>query len=451
MLTVRAEVEVRDLAVDRDIGTAMYGFAGRLFPLFRSLTGPGVRATLDEIRTILPGLRIHEVPTGARCFDWTVPDEWVCRGAWVEDEAGRRVIDIADHNMHVVGYSEPVDAWVSRAELEERLHSIPEQPAAIPYVTSYYHRTWGFCLQHARRERLQGERFQVHIDADLSPGHLTYGELVIPGESTRELLFSTYICHPSMANNEVSGPTLATFLARWLSGRRNRFTSRFVFVPETIGAIVYLSRHLEALQRHLAAGFVLTCVGDDRAVSFMPSRHGKTLADRAARHVLNRHAPGHIIYSFLKDRGSDERQYCAPGVDLPVISIMRSKYGTYPEYHTSLDDMDVISPKGLAGTFALHRRTIEVLEANETWRATCLCEPQLSRRNLRDPAGGSRRPLAGQARLVSNLLALADGTVDTIAMAEILQQEFEAVDACARLLADNGLLGAEDPLRRTEA
>ncbi|MCH7775507.1 MAG: DUF4910 domain-containing protein, partial [Gemmatimonadetes bacterium] len=343
-------------------------------------------------------------------------------------------------NLHVVGYSESVDAWVSRGELEQRLHSIPEMPDAIPYVTSYYRRTWGFCLQHRRQQQLSGERFRVHIDSTLAPGNLTYGELLVPGETDQELLFSTYVCHPSMANNEVSGPTLATFLARWLSSRRNRFITRFLFLPETIGAIMYLSHNLKSLKRDLVAGFVLTCVGDDRAVSLMPSRKGGTLADRAARYVLKHHAPGHIRYSFLKHRGSDERQYCAPGIDLPVVSIMRSKYGEYPEYHTSLDDMSVISAAGLAGAFALHRRTIEVLEANATWQATCLGEPQLSKRNLRDSLGGSRSTLAGPSRLISDILAMADGSLDTLGLAELLEREFDDVDACCRLLEGHGLL-----------
>lgn len=434
----------RDLPLDEALGREMYDFAARIFPLFRSLTGPGVRATLAEVSKLLPGLQIQEVPSGTRCFDWTVPDEWSCREAWVEDETGRRIIDIAEHNLHVVGYSEPVDTWVSRAELEARLHSIPELPDAIPYVTSYYRRTWGFCLQHRRRQDLVGDRFRVRIDSTLAPGHLTYGELVIPGKSEQELLFSTYVCHPSLANNEISGPTLATFLARWLSGRDNRYTCRVLFLPETIGAIVYLSQHLDALKRNLVAGFILTCVGDTRAVSFMPSRHGGTLADRAALSVLEQHAPGYLPWSFLKHRGSDERQYCAPGVDLPVVSIMRSRYGTYPEYHTSLDDLSVISPEGLAGSLALHQQVVELLETNQIWQATCLGEPQLSTRNLRESTGGGRS-LAASTKLISDVLAMSDSSRDTLALAELLACPFEEVDACCRLLEGHGLLRPSVP------
>jgi aminopeptidase-like protein len=425
---------------DPALGAEMHALAHRLFPIARSLTGPGVRETLGILGEMLPGLQVHEVPSGTRCLDWTVPAEWRWREAWVEDEAGRRVIDAADHNLHLVGYSEPVDTWVSREELEAHLHSIPEMPEAIPYVTSYYRRAWGFCLPHARREELTGARFRVRIDSELAPGHLTYADLVIPGESAREVLFSTYVCHPSMANNEVSGPVLATFLARWLACRRNRLTYRFVFVPETIGAVVYLSRHLEHLQRRLAAGYVLTCVGDERTVSFMPSRTGGTLADRVAERVLARLAPGYERYSFARHRGSDERQYCSPNADLPVCSIMRSKYGVYPEYHTSLDDLDFVTPGGLAGSFALYRAVIEALEGEGRWRPTLVGEPHLAGREILVAVGGQRQGFQGDVKLMMDILALADGTLDSADLAEALERETGAVEAACRQLQDHGLL-----------
>ncbi len=439
--TAPSDLAASDLAAsDLALGREMHAFAARLFPIARSLTGPGVRETLALIGARLPDLQLHEVPSGTRCFDWVVPDEWRLRAAWLEDERGARLLDAAEHNLHVVGYSEPVDAWLSRAELEPRLHSLPELPQAIPYVTSYYRRTWGFCLQHARRTALRGQRFRARIDADLAPGHLTYADLVIPGESPREVLFSTYVCHPSMANNEVSGPVLATFLAAWLAGRRNRLTYRFVFVPETIGPLVYLARHLEQLRRRVVAGYVLTCVGDERAVSFLPSRRGDTLADRVAARVLAELAPDHRRYSFLHDRGSDERQYCAPNVDLPVASIMRSKYGTYPEYHTSLDDLSLVTPAGLAGSFALYRAVIEALERDGGWRATGVGEPHLARRRLLVALGGQRGAFPSSTKLLLDILALADGRAGSAELARLLEVGEAQVEAACRQLCDEGLL-----------
>jgi len=399
-------------------GDQMYRLCQTLFPICRSITGDGVRQTLSILKEkYLPELQIHETPSGAKCFDWTVPPEWNIRDAYVLDPAGKKIIDFKKCNLHVVGYSEPINKTVALEELQQHIHSLPDQPNAIPYVTSYYKRRWGFCLADEQRRSLKPGSYKVHIDSSLKPGSLTYGEFLLAGETEKEIFFSTYVCHPSMANNELSGPVVTTFLARWLQSLdRRRYSYRIIFIPETIGSILYLSQNLEIMKKNLIAGFNVTCVGDDRAYSYVPTRKGDTLADVAAQHVLKHTAPDFRHYSYLES-GSDERQYCSPGVDLPVASIMRSKYWEYPEYHTSLDNLEIISPQGLSGGLSALQKCAQVIEKNEFLKTTILCEPQLGKRGLY-PNLSTKKSFA-QTRVMMNLLAYADGTASLLDIAEI--------------------------------
>ena len=401
---------------------SMMALAEALFPICRSITGNGVRESLALLRELVP-LEVHEVPSGLPAFDWTVPDEWNIRAAWLEDSNGTRVVDFADHNLHVLNYSVPVDEWLELDALQAHLYSLPEQPQAIPYVSSYYTPRWGFCLEHQKRQTLKPGRYHAYIDSELKPGHLTYADLVIPGESREEIFFSTYICHPSMANNELSGPVVNAFLAAWVrSLPRRRYTYRFVFAPETIGALVYLSRRLEHLKRYVKAGFNVTCAGDDKGYSWVASPDADTLADQIMETVLGNVAalrdeadgqvtPGVTAYSHL-ERASDERQYCAPGVDLPLVTFCRSRFRTYDEYHTSLDDLSVISEAGLQGSLAVLKECVLSLEQNGTPRTTVIGEPQLGRRGLYPTI--SRTGATDNVEALLNLIAYANGKRDLL-------------------------------------
>jgi aminopeptidase-like protein len=425
------------LDLDLATGRAMHDFIRDLFPICRSLTGNGTRETLARIGEHLPELTVHEVPSGTRVFDWEVPDEWNIRKAHIKGPNGQTIVDFADNNLHVLGYSEPFQGRLDLEELQSHLYSREDLPEAIPYVTSYYKRRWGFCLSHNQRQSLKPGQYEVLIDADLKPGHMTYGELLLPGRSEKEVFLSTYVCHPSMANNELSGPAVATWLAKWIASEPREYSYRIVFIPETIGSITYISRHLDELRSRVIAGYNISCVGDDRCFSYLPSRAGDTLSDRAARHVLHHGVGDYVSYSYL-DRGSDERQYCSPGVDLPVACILRSKYGEYPEYHTSLDNLELVTPVGLAGAYAAFRRSLELIENNGVWQATTPCEPQLGKRGLYPTISTARG--ANSVRNIMNVLSYADGTRDLIDLADTIgENAFDCLTIIVRL-EEHGLL-----------
>jgi aminopeptidase-like protein len=420
-------------------GLEMHDFARKLWSLPRSITGSGLRRTLEMISEELGGLSIYEVPSGTAVGDWVIPDEWTLRRSILIDPHGKIICDSDVSNLHVVNYSEPFDGKMELGELQQYLHSLPDLPTAVPYMTSYYERRWGFCLPHQIRERLVNGVYTIRMDTDLQPGSLTYGDLVIPGKSKKEILISTYVCHPSMANNELSGPVVSTNLIKYLrSLNSRRYTYRFVFAPETIGAITYIHNNLEHLRKHVVGALNLTCLGDDRTYSLLPTRGGKHRLDTIARHVLKHLSKDYVEYPWTS-RGSDERQYSSPGLDLPMISIMRSKYWEYPEYHTSLDDLvDLVTPSGLQGGFQAIQRTFDILECDVFPGANVVGEPMLSRRNLYSTLGGSR--FSVKRNLFLDVWSFCDGTNSALDIAHQLNLRFDEVLEAVTVLQDNHLV-----------
>lgn len=414
----------------------------RLWPICRSITGPGYRESLDILSELMPTERLR-FPTGAKVFDWTVPNEWIPRDAYLIDPHGRKRAHFKENNLHLVGYSSPIQTELSLAELKPHLHTIPEQPDAIPYFVSYYKEYWGFCLSYQEYQSLPDGRYQVVVDTELRSGHVEVGQAVLRGQSDKEILFSSYLCHPSLANNELSGPLTLAFLYERLAAKRDRrYTYRFAVMPETIGAVCYLSAIGDHLRKHLIAGYQLTCIGDAGRFTYKESRQGKTLADRAAKIVLRDQGP-HDIIPFDPYEGSDERQYCSPGFNLPVGSLMRTRYLRYPEYHTSLDNKRFISFQALAGSVTVCEQIAEALERNVTWLNTIRnCEPQLGKRGLYSSLGG-KTSVEERGRGMMWLLNLADGGHDLLAIAERSGVDCKVLASVAQDLVSAGLLAGD--------
>jgi len=418
-------------------GQQMYELAKKLFPICRSITGNGVRATLKILNEICP-MKLYEISSGTKVFDWEVPQEWNISDAYIENLAGEKIISFSVSNLHVMGYSEPVDKIVSREELLQHIYTLPTQPEAIPYVTSYYKKRYGFCMTEKQKKGLTEDNYHICIDSSFTNGSLTYGEIVLPGETEEEVFFSTYVCHPSMANNEVSGPCVAIHLAEQIAKmEKRRYTYRFVFIPETIGSLTYLSQNYKEMKKKVVAGFNISCVGDNRTYSYISSRKGNTLADKVAQSVLKHHYPEYKRYSFL-DRGSDERQYCAPGIDLPLCVICRSKYEEYPEYHTSLDNLDLISPEGLQGAYEVLYKIVMGLEYNRYYELKCLGEPQLGKRGLYPTI--SKKGNYGDTKILMNFIAYADGENDLFDISNIINVSVEKLIPIIERLLEEELI-----------
>jgi len=420
-----------------DIGGRMYGLVKDLYPICRSITGEGVRQTLERLREIIP-LTVHEVPSGTAVFDWSVPREWNIRDAYIITPTGDKIAEFTKHNLHVLNYSIPVHRKLTLEELKPHLFTLPDQPDWIPYRTSYYKENWGFCISRRQLDSLPEGEYEVVIDSTLEPGHLTYGEYFIQGETDEEILFSCHTCHPSLCNDNLSGIALAAFLADHLSGRQLRYSYRFLFIPGTIGSITWLALN-EQKVKNIKHGFVVTCVGDAGPFTYKKSRQGSAEVDRAVLKVLADTREGFREIDFYP-YGYDERQYCSPGFNLAVGSLSRSSHGQYPEYHTSADNLELVKPDCLQESFHTYADVIDVLENNRTYlNLNPKCEPQLGKRGLYSSVGAAAGSKLKEMALLW-VLNLSDGHHDLLQIAERSGEPFTDIRKAAEALIQSGLL-----------
>jgi aminopeptidase-like protein len=428
---------VRHDLVCESIGDEIFALASKIYPICRSITGNGVRETLKQLGAHVD-LSVCEVPTGTQAFDWVVPREWNIKDAYIKDSSGRNIVDFAACNLQVMSYSTPVRAKMPLATLKQHLHSLPEQPDLVPYRTSYYAENWGFCLPHRLLESLPEDTYDVLIDSTLEPGSLSYGEYLHRGESSEEVLLSAHVCHPSLANDNCSGLALLTHLAKRLKNVSTRYSYRFLFAPGSIGALVWLSRN-EGAVGCIKHGLVLSCVGDGGGPTYKRSRRGDAEIDRAMVHVLKNSARSANILEF-SPYGYDERQYCSPGFNLPVGLFQRSKFGTFPEYHTSADNLDFIAPAHLADSYQMIVDAISILEGNVSFQNTSpKGEPHLGKRGLYGAIGGSRDS-AEKIMAMLWVLNLSDGNHSLLDIAERSDLPFFVLHDATAALANCGLL-----------
>jgi aminopeptidase-like protein len=419
------------------VGHEMHRWATELFPICRSITGNGVRETLKQIGKRIP-LTVHEVPSGTPAFDWKVPLEWNIRDAYIKNLRGERVVDFQNSNLHVVSYSQPVKQRMTLAELKEHLHSLPDRPDWIPYRTSYYKESWGFCLSHNQLLSLTDPEYDVCIDTSMTEGSLTYGECFLPGQSQDEVLISTHTCHPSLGNDNLSGIAVATYLAEWLQTRPRRYSYRFLFIPGTIGSITWLSQHHQQASR-IKHGLVLTGVGDAGPITYKKSRQGNAEVDRAMAHLLKHGGTPYSICDFIP-YGYDERQYCSPGFNLAVGCFSRTPHSEYPEYHTSADNLGFIKPMALADSLRCCQGAVEILESNKTYlNQTPHCEPQLGKRGLYRAVGGQAGEKSMEMALLW-VLNLSDGHHAVLDIAERAEFSFSRIQEAVEALVGVGLL-----------
>jgi aminopeptidase-like protein len=427
------------------VGGEMYRLIEKLYPICRSITGNGIRETFEHLRDEVP-LTVHEVPSGTRVFDWTIPKEWNIRDAYVKNARGERVIDFQKHNLHVVSYSQPIHRKMSLQELKKHLYTLPDHPEWIPYRTSYYSENWGFCLAHRDLMQIDDGEYEVCIDSTLRDGSLTFGEYYIPGGTSDEILISCHACHPSLCNDNLSGVVVATFLAKHLTGAPLRYSYRFLFIPGTIGSITWLSLNENRASR-IRHGLVLTCVGDRGGLTYKKSRSGDCEIDRAASHVLKHSGESYEIVEF-SPYGYDERQYGSPAFNLPIGCLMRTPHGHFPEYHTSADNLDFVHPASLSDTFARCLAIFEILENNKTYiNQNPKCEPQLGKRGLYTALGGNDIRTSELAMLW--VLSLSEGSHSLLDIAERSGMPFLALAQAADALSAHGLLAETGQIKST--
>jgi aminopeptidase-like protein len=427
-------------------GLDIFNLAKKLWPLNRSISGDGLRRSLKILKTICPEIKIKEIPSGEKVFDWSVPDEWKINSAYIITPTGKKICDFKKNNLHVLNYSIGIKKKITLKQLNKKLYSIPSLPKAIPYKTSYYNKDWGFCISHDQKNKLKNGIYKINIDAQHFKGSMSYGEMLIKGKSKKEILLSTYICHPSMANNELSGPCVSVYLARWIQKlKKRKYSYRIVFLPETIGSIAYISKNLKRLKKNVVAGFNLTCLGDDKTYSYLPSKNGSTLSDNVAKYALRLKYPKFKKYKWI-DRGSDERQYCSPGIDLPIATIMRTKYGEYKEYHTSMDNLTkVVKPKGLQGSYDLLKLVIKTLEKNIYLKSNILCEPNLGKRGLYPKIGGITKLEKSYnkikiSRSILDVLSYADGRHSLLDIMDKCNIDSTKINHIVKILKKNKLV-----------
>jgi aminopeptidase-like protein len=415
----------------------MHSLVERLYPLCRSITGDGVRATLDVLAKFIP-LTVHEVPTGTHVLDWTVPKEWNIRDAYVANPDGRRVIDFAESNLHVVGYSVPIRTRMTLGQLREHLHTLPDQPDLVPYRTSYYQEAWGFCLSQNTLDSLPDGDYEIVIDSTLADGSLTYGEHVVVGQVSDEVLVSCHVCHPSLANDNLAAMAVAVELANRLAEAKPYYTYRIVFAPGTIGAITFLARNAERVDK-IKYGLVLACAGDSGSLTYKRSRRGDAEIDQVAQHVLDSSGRPHTIIDF-SPYGYDERQYCSPGFNIGLGCLTRTPYGAYPEYHTSGDNPDFVKPDAMVDTLETVWEILRVLERNRCYvNLSPYGEPQLGSRGLYESLGGRSDTQQAQLAMLW-VLNLSDGKHSLVQIAERACLPFDVISTAADALHDAELL-----------
>ena len=420
----------------------MYKVISDLFPICRSITGPGIKKSLKYFETLNPKFKRLKFKSGKKVFDWIIPYEWSIKDAYIEDiKSKKKFANFKDNNLHVLNFSSPINKIVSRKKLFDHLYSLKEQPNAIPYVTSYYKKNWGFCISEKDKKKLTKKKYRVRVNSKFTKGYLDLSHALYRGKNSKEIFFSSYLCHPSMANNELSGPAVLFKLANYISKKKNlRFSYRFVLLPETIGSICYINKFKNLLRKKMLCGFNISCVGDSKNYSLISSREGNNLADVSLYEKINR-KKSFKFFSFL-DRGSDERQYCAPGIDLPICGFSRTKYGEYKEYHTSEDNLNFVSKKGLKDSFEVLKNIVESFENNFSWytfpKSNFHCEPNLGKRNLYPNI--SEKDNYNKLNLRMDLIAYSDGKRNLIQISKIIKKPIKDIIKELKILIKNKII-----------